>query len=76
VSSQTDRVALLRAMADGRREYAASAPDGAREHLEIEAATLDTAVQVMEGDDGPLYAMLPSWRWTPEMCANLDEEVS
>jgi hypothetical protein len=69
------RIALLRRAADGRREYAAGIDEnetnlGLREQrtaLLTQAATLDSAVKIMEGDDGPLYGLLPSWRWTDEM---------
>jgi hypothetical protein len=76
----TEAAKLLRACAAGRREYAASIPADvakpslaeSRRDLLAEATTLDTAARIVEGDTGPLYDLLPSWRWTPEMHAALD----
>lgn len=65
-----DRVALLRKAAEGRREYAAKIGEDQATML-TQAATLETAAKIMEGDDGPLYGLLPSWRWTDEMERNL-----
>lgn len=62
-----DPAALLRAAAAGRREYATNAPPEMADVLQTQAATLDTAAQVVDGDYGPLYGWLPSWRWTPGM---------
>lgn len=62
-----DVAALLRSAADGRREYAAGAPDRTSAVLLAEASTLDTAARIAAGDYGPLYDLLPSWRWTEEM---------
>lgn len=67
---------LLRAAAAGRREYAGPECEGGsgnakvdemREVLLTQAATLDGAAKVADGDMGPLYGWLPSWRWTAEM---------
>lgn len=71
--SEPDAAGLLRAAAAGRREYARGL-DGetgvlgrSREDLELQASTLEQAARVVEGDLGPLYGWLPSWRWTDEM---------
>jgi hypothetical protein len=64
--------ALLRQGRDGRLEYATLAPEPSRLLLESEAATLDAAAQVVEGDLGPLLSWLPSWRWTSEMAARVE----
>lgn len=65
---------LLRAAAAGRREYAqgCGGTDNTKlqemhDALLTQAATLDGAARVADGDMGPLYGWLPSWRWTPEM---------
>jgi hypothetical protein len=42
-----------------------------RRTLEIEALTLEAAVKIAEGEDGPRYGLLPSWRWTEEMVTAL-----
>lgn len=66
--------ALLRTCAAGRTEYAGSYPAHAvqalreqRRTLETEAEVLESAAKIAEGDDGPLYGLLPSWRWTEDM---------
>lgn len=64
----------LRAAAEGRREYARSAPPEVTEALNLQAATLDGAAKVITGDPGPLYDWLPSYRWTPDMTARLYPE--
>lgn len=73
-----DRIALVRCAAEGRREYAAGlgedeANPALREQraaLLAAAAALESAAKIMEGDNGPLYGLLPSWRWTDEqVCA-------
>lgn len=68
---------MLRAAAEGRRDYAKSAgslPGDIAGHLELQAATLDAAAKVLTGDLGPLYDWLPSHMWTPEMTARLYPE--
>jgi hypothetical protein len=75
---------LFRACAAGRREYLRTieqhirqAGPGARDvvpsadMLRHEAAVLDAVARVIDGDLGPLYNWLPSWRWTKEMNAAL-----
>ena len=64
----------LRLAAAGQREYAAGMANlavprqiEAHEELELVAAVLDRAALIADGDDGPLYNLLPSWRWTAEM---------
>ena len=42
--------------------------------LAAEARILDAVAQVIDGDLGPLYNWLPSWRWTPEMTEALRGE--
>lgn len=59
--------AMLRAAAAGRREYAENAPDPSRAVLEQEAATLESAARLADGDMEPMYGWLPAWRWTSEM---------
>lgn len=69
-----DRIALLRRAAEGRREYSAalredepnSALSGQRDALLAQAAALESAAKIMEGDNNPLYGLVPSWRWTDE----------
>lgn len=71
--------ALLREIAAGRLEYAAGyshneknpALVAQKRSLEIEAATLEAAAKIAEGDSGPLYGLLPSWRWSEAMTAAL-----
>lgn len=72
VAAPADVAGLLRAAAAGRREYADGTGDAAhlaemRDTLLAQAATLDSAAQIADGDYRPLYGWLPSWRWTPEM---------
>lgn len=70
----SDAAELLRKAADGRDEYAA-ALDGSdnrrlieqRELLRVEASVLRRAARVVDGDLGPMFGWLPSWRWTDEM---------
>jgi hypothetical protein len=61
------RIALLRLAAEGRAEYAKLQEGPAQAVLLAQAAALQSAADIMEGDDGPLYGLLPSWRWTDEM---------
>lgn len=67
--------AHLRMAAAGRREYAANltgarGPLGAAHTaLLAQAATLEQAARVVDGDIRPLCGWLPTWRWTPEMLA-------
>lgn len=68
-------VARLETCAAGRREYAENAPDEQRAVLLTEAAAFDSAAKIARGDLGPLYGLLPSWRWTPEMHARVDWNV-
>jgi hypothetical protein len=70
--------ATLRAAAEGRREYAngyGREPefDDVVAMLRLQADTLDAAALVAEGNLGPLYGWLPSWRWTDEMVAKLHD---
>lgn len=67
--TQAQIVARLTDCADARREVARSWPGDSRERvlLEQEADTLDAAAKVARGELGPLYGLLPSWRWTEEM---------
>lgn len=65
---------LLRAAAAGRREYAQGCGDTDNTKLQemhdallTQAATLDGAARVADGDMNPLYGWLPSWRWTSAM---------
>lgn len=64
---------LFRALAAGRREYTdrldPADPRQAehRDDLLAEAATWDLAARIAAGDYGPLYDLLPSWRWTDAM---------
>jgi hypothetical protein len=67
-----DLVFLLEQAAAGRREYAVSAPDASREVLEQQASDLDTVIRLVEGDMTAMTAWLPSWRWTAEMCSDLE----
>lgn len=64
-------VTLLRAVADGRREYARGAPDDMRSTLLTQAQAFELAARIVGGDTGPLYGLLPSWRWTDEMAESL-----
>lgn len=65
-------IARLETCAAGRREYAEGAPTDQYAALLAEAAVFDLAARVARGDLGPLYGLLPSWRWTPEMQTRLD----
>lgn len=62
-NAQETRVRLLKLAADGRREYAKSAGPLVSVALTGEAEVLDAAIKIVEGDDEPLYGLLPSWRW-------------
>lgn len=67
---------LLRTVAAGRREYASRGVDLKHERtvgepLEAEARLWETAARLVEGDTKPLFDLLPSWRWTPEMHATV-----
>lgn len=66
-----DLTALLQQAADGRREYAVNAPESSALILEDEARQLDAVARLVAGDMSVMTAWLPSWRWTPEMCADL-----
>lgn len=55
--------ALLRLAASGRRDYAEEAPAGQAEVLETQAAAMETAARIAEGDRHALRAYLPSARW-------------
>lgn len=79
MTERGELAALLRSVAAGRREYAAAlaAPIESwaieqRAALEAEAAAFESAAKIVEGDLGPLYGLLPSWRWTGEMTRRLD----
>jgi hypothetical protein len=69
-TAPADRVALLRSPADGRREYASGLSENEsnpalREQrlvLPAEADAYDMAARITEGDGGPPYSRLPSWR--------------
>jgi hypothetical protein len=59
---------VLRAVARGRREYAA----GCQGHpfaaeLAAEAVTWEAAARIADGELRALYGLLPSWRWTDGM---------
>lgn len=58
-----DVPALLRLAASGRRDYAKSAPDDQAAVLLTQAATMESAARIAEGDRIPLHSYLPSWRW-------------
>jgi hypothetical protein len=82
VTARPDGAELLRTAAAGRREYATSL-EGAtgtlgaqREALLAQAGVLDQAAKVVEGDLGPMYGWLPSWRWTDEMNERIDEDFT
>lgn len=65
-------IARLETAAAARREYAGSAPTSQVAVLLTEAAAFESAAKIAAGDLGPLYRLLPSWRWTPEMNERLD----
>jgi len=69
----SDLAATFRYAAQGRREYLAGIPDDMRTTMEVEVATLEAAAMVADGRLDPLYGWLPSWRWTDQMQAALDE---
>jgi hypothetical protein len=54
---------LLRKCADGREEYASSAPEPHKTILLAEANALNSAALLAEGDIHTARALLPSWRW-------------
>jgi hypothetical protein len=67
-----DVVAILRAVAAGREEYADRLPETgpmaeARTILMVEAAAYRAAARIADGDVSSLWSLLPSWRWTPDM---------
>jgi|GEM_PF-3944399 len=65
--------ARLRRAAAGRREYdRGEPPTWAHEALQAEAATLETAVRVLE-DPMAMLGLIPSWMWTAEEEARFDE---
>ncbi len=57
---------LLRAIAAGRREYA-HRESPVRAELQQEAELFELAARIAAGDIGPLYGLLPSWRWPDQM---------
>jgi hypothetical protein len=79
MASPEDLAALFRECASGRREYLRTIESYVREKdggqdfapsadaLRLQADTLDAVARVINGDLGPLYDWLPSWRWTDEM---------
>lgn len=75
MTAEPDAAVLLRAAAAGRLEYATSFQANEenvrlremRDALLTEAATLETAARIVEGDYRPLYGLLPTWRWTEQM---------
>lgn len=77
---RSDTAQLLRAAAAGRREYAQSCTGQAlaemNEALLHDAGVLEFAARVAEGDLGPLYGWLPSWRWTDEMTERIAEDFT
>lgn len=64
---------LLRAAAAGRREYAGDGDGPGGQELLMEAAALEGAARLADGDLTQLYAWLPSWRWTPSMVRRMRE---
>lgn len=58
-----DLTALLRIAAEGRRAYAADAPDDAKDILEQEAATLEAVCELVDGDMSMMRAWLPARMW-------------
>lgn len=54
---------LLRACAQGRRDYAQNAPEDTRRVLEIEANAYDNAARLVDGDLTVAYGLLPSRSW-------------
>lgn len=73
--------ALLRLAAAGRREYTEGLKGSdnpslieQNQTLEFQAAMLDQAAAVVDGDLGPLFNWLPSWRWTDEMEAQVGRD--
>lgn len=68
---QQEAVNRLLAVAEGRREYAKNAPEGMARCLEIEAQAFQNAASIVAGDLMHLYGLMPSWRWTDEMDADL-----
>jgi hypothetical protein len=77
-SAESDRVALLRLAAQGRRAYADECAEGdpvapdTRSALLLQAATLEQAAQIMEGEDAFLFSLLPERMWTDGMRRSLD----
>jgi len=68
-----EMTARLRRAAAGLREYdRGEPPTWAHEALEAEAATLETAVRVLE-DPMAMLGLIPSWMWTTEEEARFDE---
>jgi hypothetical protein len=71
----TDLARLLRAIANGREEYASSIPESStnpdmqwqRETLTTEAAAFRSAALLAEGHTDRVWGLLPTWRLTPEI---------
>ena len=70
----------LRAVASGRSEYldgdVSFADADPRVLMGAEVITLQTAAEIVEGDITPLFSLLPAWRWTDEMNAQVDAEIA
>jgi hypothetical protein len=70
-----DLARLLRVIADGRDEYAASIPPDTtsvglltqRLTLTTEAAAFRSAALLAEGHTDGIWGLLPTWRLTPEI---------
>lgn len=74
-AAAADLAATFRSAAIHRREYMGVGEKRHDELLSTEVVTLESAAKVADGDLGPLYMWLPSWRWTDEMNARLDARL-
>lgn len=74
-----DLARLLRIIADGREEYANGAshavPAWMRDNLRGEADAFRAAAAIIEGDVSRLWALLPTWRLTPDVQQLADRVV-
>lgn len=58
-----DTATLLLLAAEGRDEYATLAPEPMRTTLRGEADILRSAARIAQGEDDPMYGLIPSWMW-------------
>lgn len=68
LAAQAEEIAaLLRRVAEGRKEYAGAPGDPYHDELLKEAQTFENAAKVAEEGEEACYGLLPSWRWSDAM---------